>query len=479
MKSGRVLRLRRGVYALGKPYRQTMAHPFSVANALKKASYVSLQSALAHYGMIPEYVPVTTSVTTGRPEELETPAGRFQFRHVASRLFQGFAETEVSPGEFALLASPYKALVDLLYLTPGSDKSEYLVELRLTRPERFEADSAADLGPPQRFGQGQESRREDRGTLGRSGRAMKPLLLELLREESDAFRRRSRAREYLQARILLSLQDHGAFANWAFVGGTALRFLFSLPRYSEDLDFSVTSPGAEARFEERLEAVRSDLLGEAYQVDVRSRTRAAVASALVKFRGLLYELGLSPHDDEVFTIKVEIDTNPPAGARTETRLVRRFVMLNLLHYDRSSLLAGKLHAVLTRKYTKGRDLYDLAWYLSDPDWPAPNLDQLNHALEQTGWAGRYGDAGELAGFGPEQARKRRLGTRPTRCFTVSRAQPGRDPRVGECPAASVGGRSLEQRFLPHSGTKTASTFSGMSRIGFACRPIRRSSASGR
>jgi len=216
---------------------------------------------------------------------------------------------------------------------------------------------------------------------------MKPLLLELLREESDVIRRRSRAREYLQARILLSLQDHGAFANWAFVGGTALRFLFSLPRYSEDLDFSVMSPGPEPRFEERLEAVRSDLLGEAYQVDVRSRTRAAVASGLVKFRGLLHELGLSPHDDEVFTIRVEIDSSPPAGAPTETRLVRRFVMLNLLHYDRSSLLAGKLHAVLTRKYTKGRDLYDLAWYLADPDWPAPNLGQLNHALEQTGWQG--------------------------------------------------------------------------------------------
>ena len=140
VRSGHVLRLRRGVYALGKPYRQTMAHPFSVANALKKASYVSLQSALAHYSMIPEYVPVTTSVTTGRPEELDTPAGRFQFRHVTNRLFQGFAETEVAPGEFALLANPYKALVDLLYLTPGSDKSEYLVELRLSRPEPFEAD---------------------------------------------------------------------------------------------------------------------------------------------------------------------------------------------------------------------------------------------------------------------------------------------------------------------------------------------------
>jgi len=91
--------------------------------------------------------------------------------------------------------------------------------------------------------------------------------------------------------------------------------------------------------------------------------------------------------DDLLTVKVEIDTRPPAGAETETRLVRRFVMLNLLHYDRASLLAGKLHAVLSRKYTKGRDLYDLAWYLSDAEWPQPNLSQLNNALRQTHWQG--------------------------------------------------------------------------------------------
>lgn len=76
VKSGRVLKLRRGVYMLTKPYVGEAAHPFAVANALKKASYVSLQSALAHYGMIPEHVPVTTSVTTGRPEEVGTQLGR-------------------------------------------------------------------------------------------------------------------------------------------------------------------------------------------------------------------------------------------------------------------------------------------------------------------------------------------------------------------------------------------------------------------
>ena len=141
VKSGRVLKLRRGVYMLTKPYVGSAAHPFAVANTLKKASYVSLQSALAHYGMIPEHVPVTTSITTGRPEEVETPLGRFQFRHVAPRLFYGFNEIEISRNQWVLLATPQKAIVDLLYLTPNSDDVEYLRELRLERPEHFEHDN--------------------------------------------------------------------------------------------------------------------------------------------------------------------------------------------------------------------------------------------------------------------------------------------------------------------------------------------------
>jgi hypothetical protein len=216
---------------------------------------------------------------------------------------------------------------------------------------------------------------------------MKPVLIELLRDQPDDARRRSTAREYLQARVLLSLQDHGAFADWAFVGGTALRFLFGIPRYSEDLDFSLVTPHGDARFESLLRGVQTDFRAEAYDVEVKSKTDTAVASAFVKFRGLLHELRLSPHADEVFSVKVEIDTNPPAGAVVAARVVRRFVMLNLLHYDRASLLAGKLHAVLTRPYVKGRDLYDLAWYLSAPDWPMPNVLLLNNALQQTGWSG--------------------------------------------------------------------------------------------
>jgi hypothetical protein len=71
-----------------------------------------------------------------------------------------------------------------------------------------------------------------------------------------------------------------------------------------------------------------------------------------------------------------------------TSLVRRHLTLQLQHHDRGSMLAGKLHAVLQRAYLKGRDLYDLLWYLSDPNWPAPNLILLNNALRQTNWTGK-------------------------------------------------------------------------------------------
>jgi len=65
--------------------------------------------------------------------------------------------------------------------------------------------------------------------------------------------------------------------------------------------------------------------------------------------------------------------------------VRRFVVLQLQHHDKASLLAGKLHAILQRPYTKGRDLFDLLWYLSDPAWSKPNFVLLNNALSQNNW----------------------------------------------------------------------------------------------
>jgi hypothetical protein len=195
------------------------------------------------------------------------------------------------------------------------------------------------------------------------------------------------AREYLQARILESLQHAGAMVPLAFHGGTALRFLFGIERYSEDLDFALEKETRLYDFRNYLRVVKRDLLAQGYPIELKVNDGKTVHNAFVRFPGLLFELGLSPHRSQILSIKIEVDTNPPAGAVLATSLIRRHVVLRLQHHDRSSLLAGKIHAILQRPYVKGRDLYDLLWYLSDRTWPSPNLVLLCNALRQTDWSG--------------------------------------------------------------------------------------------
>jgi len=215
---------------------------------------------------------------------------------------------------------------------------------------------------------------------------MKEYLAELVRG-APPNQARNIAREYLQARILEALQRAGAMMPLAFHGGTALRFLYSIPRYSEDLDFALERQPEQYDPRAYLAAIRAALAPQGYALDLRLNDRRTVHSAWVRFPGLPLELGLSPLRDETLAVKIEIDTRPPAGAGLATTLVRRHVLLHLQHHDRASLLAGTLHAIIQRPYAKGRDLYDLLWYLSDPAWPAPNLTLLNNALAQTRWAG--------------------------------------------------------------------------------------------
>ena len=153
-------------------------------------------------------------------------------------------------------------------------------------------------------------------------------------------RGRNIAREYLQARVLGALQRAGAMTSLAFHGGTGLRFLFGLPRYSEDLDFALE--GERSRYDLRrlLRAVRAELSGEGYRVELRLREHRAVHSAFVRFLGTLYEIGLSPHPGKVLAVKIEVDTSPPPGAVTDTTLVRRHETLRLFP-PRPCIAAGR------------------------------------------------------------------------------------------------------------------------------------------
>ncbi len=135
--AGRVYQLRRGLYALAPPFQKRAPHPFLVANRLRPGSYVSLQSALAYYGLIPEHVQQVTSVTTARPAHWRTPLGAYLFRRLQPALFFGYRAQLVAEGQRAFVAEPEKALLDLVYLHPGGDQEAYLRALRLQNLERL------------------------------------------------------------------------------------------------------------------------------------------------------------------------------------------------------------------------------------------------------------------------------------------------------------------------------------------------------
>jgi predicted nucleotidyltransferase component of viral defense system len=209
-------------------------------------------------------------------------------------------------------------------------------------------------------------------------------MIDLLKQEVAAFssaeEKLHHAREFLQVLALKVLYDAGHFENLAFVGGTALRFLFGLRRFSEDLDFSLTQ-----KKDYSFSAIEADLKRgfelSGLQVQTKSKEVKTVQGTFIKFPGILKELGLSPLSSQNLSIKFEIDTNPPQGGQLAQTLVNRTFVFTVRHFDVSSLYATKLHACFFRTYTKGRDFYDLLWYLGRKT--VPNFTLLNNAILQT------------------------------------------------------------------------------------------------
>lgn len=140
--SGKLVQLRRGLYAFAGSLARGLRNlgPYEIANRLVPGSYVSLSSALARAGLVPEYVPVTTSITTARPARYVTPLGTFVYRHVKSEMFWGYETVDLGPGVRAFAAVPEKALIDVLYLEHDSADPAYLEELRLQHLDRLRLD---------------------------------------------------------------------------------------------------------------------------------------------------------------------------------------------------------------------------------------------------------------------------------------------------------------------------------------------------
>ena len=214
---------------------------------------------------------------------------------------------------------------------------------------------------------------------------MKEYCLELVAQKTQVNDKINIMREYLQAYALRVFHNKGMFRSMAFVGGTALRFLHGLPRYSEDLDFSLVRQDPRFSISGIMDVVRNEFVLAGYDAGVSYNDAKIVRSAFVKFEGLMKEAGISPLAHRKLSIKIEIDTKPPEGAMLITEIVNKYFPLSFLSYDTPSLFAGKLHALLSRKYLKGRDFFDVGWYLSKWKGLTPNIVLLQNALLQTGW----------------------------------------------------------------------------------------------
>lgn len=215
---------------------------------------------------------------------------------------------------------------------------------------------------------------------------MKDYVLEIISGKKGFNSKLNTMREYLQLYILRIMAGEGVFRDSVFLGGTALRFLYGLPRFSEDLDFSGKGYKGH-RFVKLIKKIKEELILSGYEISISYDEKKTVYSAFIKFGGLMFEVGLAPIKEQKFSIKIEIDTNPPEGANLEKHIINRYFPLSFLSYDLSSLFSGKLHALLSRRYTKGRDFFDIGWYLAKWKDISPNILFLQNALKQTGWKG--------------------------------------------------------------------------------------------
>ncbi|AEJ20778.1 nucleotidyl transferase AbiEii/AbiGii toxin family protein [Gracilinema caldarium] len=208
--------------------------------------------------------------------------------------------------------------------------------------------------------------------------------------------RRIALREIVQEISLLGLSRTSFFNHAAFYGGTALRIFYDLDRFSEDMGFSLIEPDENFKLESYLGAVRDELGAWGFDMQVEQKVQSTdktIQSAFIKGGTLIHLIKIASitlpvsgvPENELIKIKIEIDTNPPADAGFEVKYRLQPLPFSVRLYDKASLFAGKLHALLCRGWknrVKGRDFYDYLWYLSR-NIPV-NIRHLQRRMEQTG-----------------------------------------------------------------------------------------------
>ena len=203
-------------------------------------------------------------------------------------------------------------------------------------------------------------------------------------------------REIMQEIALLGLWRSKFFEKAAFYGGTALRILYGMDRFSEDLDFSLLKPTKDfdlSRYSGTVERELRSFGFEAIMTTREKKDETPVQSAFLKANTLKHLLTITTAGEiawpiprgQVLKVKIEVDTDPPPGFVTENKFVLQPIPFSVRTFVLPDLFAGKMHAVLCRRWksrVKGRDWYDLVWYAANH--PQLHLSHLEQRMIQSG-----------------------------------------------------------------------------------------------
>lgn len=185
-------------------------------------------------------------------------------------------------------------------------------------------------------------------------------------EQNTATERTNALREVMQDIALAGLQRGGFFDHAAFYGGTCLRIFYGLPRYSEDLDFSLIASDKGFKLDPYFDSLRQEFAALGFSVEIEPKQKAIdsdIASAFLKKTASQYDVRV--RGEKILEIKLEVDTDPPMGFETEEKLLLQPYSFFVRCFTLSDLFAGKMHAVLFRPWknrVKGRDWFDFEWY---------------------------------------------------------------------------------------------------------------------
>lgn len=213
-------------------------------------------------------------------------------------------------------------------------------------------------------------------------------------------------RERLQVLILKAIYQSKYGKALSFMGGTCLRICHDLKRYSEDLDFALDNKISGYSFGELNEIIVRFMKDEGFDVDLSVSSDKVVQKSFIRVGGVLQSVGVSSLGSQKLHIKIEVDTRPVKISKSEieTFFVSKFnEMFPILKHTDDTMFAGKIFVALHRKYTKGRDFYDLIWYLNNKI--PVNLSYLEKRSKQAGLKTKFNSSADVI-----EALKKRVDT---------------------------------------------------------------------